>query len=75
MSPAELQHRRAELDAEWQRSITQLERLAGLRVVPGNESPADVEGRLLQRLDEIKYHAGCLRFLERDGRLPPGLET
>jgi hypothetical protein len=48
--------------------------LAELRVVTGNESPADVEDRLLQRLDEIEYDAGCLWFLERDGTLPPGME-
>ena len=74
MSPADLQRRRAELEAEWAYVKTQLTRLADLHVVPGDESPADVEERLLQRLDEIEYETGCLWFLERDGRLPPGME-
>lgn len=75
MSPADIQRLGDELDAEWGDVNMQLAQLADLRVVPGGESPADLEDRLLQRLDEIEYDAGCLWFLERDGRLPPGLEA
>ena len=75
MSLAQQQRRRAGLDVEWDGVNSQLTRLADLSVVPGDESPADVEGCLLQRLDEIEYDAGCLWFLDRDGRLPAGLEA
>ena len=64
-----------ELDAEWGDVNMQLAQLADLHVVPGDKSPADLEDRLLQRLDEIEYEAGYLWFLERDGTLPPGLEA
>ena len=75
MYPAERQRRRNELDAEFENVNARLEQLADLRIVAGDESPADAEGRLLQRLDEIEYDARCLRFLEREGRLPPAMEA
>jgi hypothetical protein len=74
VSPAELQSRRAQLDADWADVNSRLAQLAELRVVLGKQSPADVEEHLLQRLDEIEYEAGCLWFLERDGMLPPGMD-
>jgi hypothetical protein len=59
----------------WEIVNVQLDQLGSLRVMPGDVSPAEVEERLLQQLDEIEYEAGCLYFLERDGRLPPGMEA
>ncbi len=73
MTPAEIEHRRQQLDAEWAAVNEQLELLAEMRTIPWDESPADTEARLLLALDSLEYEYGCLYFLERDGGLPRGL--
>ncbi len=73
MTPAEIEHRRQQLDAEWAAVNEQLELLGEVRTIPWDESPADMEARLLLALDSLDYELGCLDLLERDGELPAGL--
>ena len=72
MKPAEIEQRRRQLAVEWDDIDAQLEWLAEMRTVPWDESPADMEGRLLLALDSLEYELGCLDFIERDGKLPAG---
>ncbi len=73
MTPAEIEQRREQLNAEWATVNEQLDLLAEIRTIPWDESPADMEARLLLALDSLEYEFGCLYFLERDGKLPHGL--
>jgi hypothetical protein len=74
MTPAEIEQRRRQLAAEWADIGVQLEWLAEMQTVPWDESPADMEARLLLALDSLEYELGCLDFMERDGQLPAGWE-
>ncbi len=53
MTLAEIEHRRQQLDAEWAAVNEQLELLAEIRTIPWDESPADMETRLLLALDSL----------------------
>jgi hypothetical protein len=71
---AEIDQRRRQLAVEWDDIDAQLEWLAQMRTVSSDESPADMEARLLLALDSLEYELGCLDFIEWDGKLPPGFE-
>ena len=70
MTPAEIERRRRQLAAEWFDVEAQLQRLAELHTTGSDESPADMEARLLCDLDSLEYELGCIYFLDRDSRQP-----
>jgi hypothetical protein len=44
-----------------------------MRTISWDESPVDMEARLLPAMDSLEYELGVLYLLERDGELPAGL--
>jgi hypothetical protein len=74
MIPAEIEQRRDEFAAEWDGVDAPPKWLAELQTIRSDESPADMEGRLLEALDSLQYELRCLDFLERDGELPRRLK-
>jgi hypothetical protein len=73
MTPEEIQLCREYLNKERAGVIGLLEWIHEMRTLPGDESPADLEARLLEDQDSNDLASKCLDILERGEELPPYL--
>jgi hypothetical protein len=73
MTPEEIQRCREYLNKERAGCIGLLEWIHKIRTLPGDESPAELEGRLLERQYSNDIEREYLDILERGEVLPPHL--
>ncbi len=60
MTSTDHQHRREQLQAEWEEVNEQLGMINDMCTIPWPESPADMEVRLLKALESIEYELGMM---------------